>query len=120
MPTERVNPALLLKAAEMARPIQYNEEGDEWFIDKHGLICRVILTEPYYVLFDPLTSDADAWALERALKKEGWDFGYWPELGFYIARPVTEIYQPLKDKSDTLLLLKCVSAQFNIPMGAVL
>lgn len=109
MTVERVNPELLLKCAQLARPEL------PWFICPHTT-NRIRHRTQLGGSFDPLTSDDDAMKLERALKREGWNFGYWHPNTVFIARPESSIYSVILDKSDTILLLKVVAHQFSIPL----
>jgi hypothetical protein len=111
-PEKTINPELVKKCAEVAHP-------ESVWINDDGLIVR----EQGAAYFDPTQDDhwgmADAHALMRALMKEGWIFsrtsGSEPEL-----RELYEAKTPLghfcEDESFPLLLLKCASAQFNIPV----
>lgn len=121
-----INAELMLKAAEMAIP------GKEW--------CRPIIAghpdyndgketladyvayfdydgpEDLEIHFNPLTSDSDAWALERALKKEGWSFGLSGfHENYYSAH---KLHNTIYDDSDSVLLLACVSAMTGLPLHA--
>lgn len=64
--------------------------------------------------FNPLNNPADAWALERALKKRRWSFYYDGEIYFAEGFDCRNVV--CSDESDTLLLLRCVSAQTSIPL----
>lgn len=112
--TTPINPELMLKAAQMARP------GLKW-IDFGGWIA----CDGAYDAgpeFNPITSEADAFALERSLKIAGWEFScafpdFVDECSF-IAH-MNALFSPafrhqLVDKSDTLLLLKCVAAMHSL------
>lgn len=61
---ERVNPEVLLKAAEVARP------GINWVISD-GIVMDDDSPPFYADYFNPLTSDADAWALCEVLERRG-------------------------------------------------
>lgn len=106
MTVERVNPELLLRAAQLAQP------DKEWIISVLGNVVETGKLN----YFDIMIYGSDAWALERALKDErngGWVFYKTPK-GIYVAFNIDS--QPQSDPSDTLLLLKAVSAQFSIPL----
>lgn len=123
MSEQKINPKVVLEAARMCglrdahlsrdkAHVDYFNEGGGW-----------------YRTFDPLTSDDDAMKLERALKKLEWQFSYERD-EFQASRehskpimvggmPGQEIStELLSDDSDTLLLLKCVSAITGIPLHA--
>lgn len=119
---KRVNPALMLEAARMAIPF---DDPDEWNDDLHGHIFRVIFEPPYYVKFNPLTSDSDAFALEGALmdpKNGGWMFGKWssnpqyPDRLFYAEKRTTDGTIFRESGSRGMLVLSCLSAQTGIEL----
>lgn len=115
--TKTINPKLVLKAAQLAIP-----EAEWTIVDGRVRVVNWFGSvgsrnlNPYW--FDPLTSDADAFLLERALKQRGngwWSF-FVNALGLYMASSAEGPCESQYDESDTLLLLKCVSAQFSIPL----
>lgn len=100
----QINPEVILKAAQITEP------GKDWFISPEGIMYQNDDTFDGYTTFDYMTW---GFALERALKKEQWVFYQTPK-GKYVAFDVHG--KPESDESDTLLLLRCVSAQFSIPL----
>jgi hypothetical protein len=108
------NPELMLACAKMAYP------EHEWLIDQ-GKVVRIGAVNHCVGLIEFEYSDADAFWLERSLKKEvngWWDFGEdRNRTGLYEAHS-PKYPENIKDPSDTLLLIKCVSAQTNIPLEA--
>lgn len=118
MTTPRINPAVVLKAAEMAMP---PKENNPWFIDKHG-VCREGIdgfTISGWQFFNPLAHDSDAMKLERALKQQWWAFSAYAKkdgILVYVAIGAGGRPENLTDPSDTLLLLKCVAAQYSIEL----
>lgn len=107
--TQKLNPELLLVAANMADP---KTDICEWRIADGGLIRLHVDGVPQNEYFFYQENAAHAWALERALKK----FGYWfgeDDNGFW----AQDVLRPkMYDPSDTLLLLKCLSAQTGVPV----
>lgn len=101
-----INPELVEAAAEIAFPGVDMRQG-----------------HPTHALsFNPLEDDSDAFALERALKDEcngRWAFSKSIGNTLFMAssRDGATKGAVLTDKSDTLLLLKCVSAMTNLPMS---
>lgn len=110
MQVERVNPEVLLKAAEVARP------GINWVISD-GIVMDDDSPPFYADYFNPLTSDADAMKLERALKDGFWNFGrHWMQADKRYWAVNTDMDIKVFDESDTLLLLKCVAATTGLPL----
>lgn len=124
MNNKTINPELLLAGARMVNP-DHGRERDHyehrWHI-KDGEVRRRI-DYSSFLTFDPIkngwSGQHDAWALERALKKEGWQFRYqcaqfwaWNDW----RRGEGKYLDPIGDDSDTLLLLKCVSAMTGIKL----
>ncbi len=106
MTQRTINPQLMLAGAEMA----FSEH--QWRKAANGDIHNLD-----WDYFRPHNGGRDAFALERALKKKGWHFSWNESFDFY-ATNLTGNFSHEMDPSDTLLLLKCVSAQTNIPMFA--
>lgn len=110
-PRERaINPEVVLEAANIAEP------GRPWGISSDGSVAYRFgvstYDDPLYQVFS-LTDDSWARKLERALKKEGWQFGWYVD-HYYADRAGHKFLQDYA--SDTLLLLKCVSAQCGKPL----
>jgi hypothetical protein len=107
---KRINPEVVKAAAGMCR-------AGEWIIDEEdgatvGQPCTLDeLSE--FKIFDPMEYEADAWALERALKEDSngeWCFQKF--FGLYRATRYDEqstMQMEIQDPSDTLLLLKVVA-----------
>ena len=117
--TKTINPEVVLKAAQVAR------SGWGWCIDPaDGKVYPYEPTpEEHYEFgrgppFNPIESDADAWAIMYALLELGWRFRYenGGSLGpvFWAEHPHTT----LKIWTGELnkLMLCAVSAQFSIPL----
>jgi len=114
MQVERINPEVVLKAAQMAR------SGYSFSLTDDG---RLYASKPednkeFPFVFDPINFDSDAWALMYALLELGWRFRY--ENGGSLG-PVFWAEQPhttLKIWSGELnrLMLCAVSAQCAIPL----
>lgn len=120
--TKVINPELVLECARMAY------QKATWFIsDRHGSVGTIITRiddhedeneMPLFKPFDPLSYNSDAWALERALKNREngeWSFGktIFSDTKHKANSPR---HGSAYDESDTLLLLKCVSAMRSIPL----
>lgn len=110
-----INPELVKVAAKMVDP------SKDWDAERCGLEVMAFYLQPFgeereleEVYFDPINTGEDAWSLELVLKKQGWDFGFSKSNKF---RAIHESLRTQYDESDTLLLLRCVSAQTNIPMS---
>lgn len=107
---ERVNPEVVLKAWHLT----YNcDPPSVW--DLKSFKQELLAGRPCV---------GHAFALERALKKEGFDFGHDGELFYanHIKRvPVlfSDDYIRYDDLSDTLLLLKCVAAMHNLSLYTI-
>lgn len=115
---KRVDPALIKKAAEMARPgcqVVYEHQ----FSDGHFQLTICDESGRQHT-FDPAKLMDDAFMLERALKKEGWWFGQFNDLKYGATRYADKARNreriDICDNSDTLLLLKCVSAMTGIEL----
>lgn len=109
--TQKLNPELLLIGARLAQ-LDYH-----WEINNGAIIHGDIIMGQWKKLgdFNPIESNDDAWALERALKDGGWSFGpsSFPNNGKYRATHSTA-WPTQWSESDTLLLLKCLSAQTGV------
>jgi hypothetical protein len=114
-PDRKVNPECVRAAANMAIP------GKRWkvltFMGLDDWITVVGAKDDSR--FNPLDDDSDAMKLERALKEP--IAGYY--IGWYFCKKQNGLYAAyppggrcIEDKSDTLLLLKCVSAQTGIAL----
>lgn len=110
MAEQTVNPELVKAAADIAKPLP---AGEEWRVEENRVWYG--FENSYYTNteFNPLTSADDFKALLVCLmdgKNGAWEFGK-DEDGFYARGP-----KYFQDPSESLLLLKCVSAQTGIPM----
>lgn len=110
-----INPEVKLRALAMIYP--------DWDFEYDGsVLYRSFKGKENWHRFgsDLLTPGTDTFLLERALKKEGLAF-QWIKLDngteFFHAYTATKNWVGQSDESDTLLLLKCVSAQTNLPMS---
>jgi hypothetical protein len=115
MTDQRVNPELIKAAACMADKTRvWQFDADRRVVNLHPDGRWTHWQRDY---FDPLTNDADAMKLERALKKDGWNFREF-ENGKFSAFKVTwgACDFDEADESDTLLLLRCVSVQTGIAL----
>lgn len=111
MSEQKINPKVVLEAANMAEP------GRNWVISD-GIIMDDDMPRFYTDWFEPLTSDDDAMKLERALKRRGngwWSF-FVNALGLYMATSAEGPCESQYDESDTLLLLKCVAAMKSLEL----
>lgn len=111
MPTECVNPELLLKAAEMAFP------AVKWKLWQSMATGRVfpVDAENGEVYFAADDYGGDAWALNNALRDSGWTFSAMAN-GKYSAFTTDYPIKVERDESPVLLLYRCISSQFNIPL----
>jgi hypothetical protein len=122
MTQRTINPQLILAAAQMAVP------GKTWkiltFMGWDDWVTVIGAKDDSR--FNPLQSDGDAWALERALKDKVnggwrfWKFQYGDSdnegMQTFVADAVS--HGQITEPSDTLLLLKALASQTNIPMFA--
>jgi hypothetical protein len=117
-PDRKVNPELVLEAWKIVCPEFAKAQGavKARLFDTTGI--EVLRGYAIVAIFDPLKSDSDAMKLERALKQRGngwWSF-FVNALGLYMASSAEGPCKSQYDESDTLLLLKCVSAQTGIAL----
>jgi hypothetical protein len=120
-PDRKVNPELIKACAELAIPAwKWRISIPAYYYEGNEVTTADSLTEyDDPVSFTPLHSDSDAMKLERALKEPL--AGYY--IGWYFCKKQNGLYAAyppggrcIEDKSDTLLLLKCVSAQTGIAL----
>lgn len=112
---DKLNPEVLLEAAEMVSP--ENEWLVAWEGDEPSVFTNYFSDKRQY--FDPRTSDKDLKYLLLALMKEGWQFSSDRIYGrdqFYGINLKSKDPNMIHDESFPLLLLKCVSAQRGIPL----
>jgi hypothetical protein len=117
--TPKYNPKLMLKCAQKVRPKSI------WRISpQSNVVCRISNFSLSTITFDPLTSASDREALMLVLQEKGWKFGsdYLFDSRGTISQTVVryakhEYYRgSISDESHAVLLVKCASEQWGIPL----
>jgi hypothetical protein len=122
-PDRKLNPELYKAAADMADPDGGWQRGDNI---SFGVPFVRVSTGPSARntgrrVFDIFKYQAYAWALERKLKYEGWEFSQDYLSKRYKAKKVAYSRDGFTsdietDESDILLLLKCVAAMHSLDL----
>lgn len=121
MTNQTINPKLLLKAAEMARP------EFSIVLDGAKLYARKINEgadgKEFFLSFSPMHFESDYKSLLLALKKAAWGFMWSESRNMYEAFhkfPGHKSGKPWHDSQfdeyEGRLLLKCVAAQTGVPL----
>lgn len=116
MTPDTVNPELLLAAWETAFPEFAKAQGKVTVRRLGATAIEILRGYAVVSIFDPLKDGADAHALMLALmdyKNGAWQFGKTRCDEQYIAWKTGDHYIV---QSSATLLLRCVSAQTNIPL----
>lgn len=118
---KRINPELIKKAAEMARPGGF-AVGGSWSPNKQGEVWDAARK----TRFDIMLNLSDAWLLEEQLNIAGWVISYVrsPSYEKWFAKKEfngwddekKKLIEPQSDDDRRLILYKCVSAQKGIDM----
>lgn len=116
-PEKTINPELVKKCAEMSGVRLQEIDGKlivmrpEVYAFEH---CDAL--EPWpKIVYDPMNSDTWQKALQMALERDGWEFGYNESFGYW-AQNLKKGFSHVMAESPAMRLLKVISSLTGVPL----